>query len=187
MTNIFFSNSRNLLSVFLLAVVVIGSSSCELFDKATEVEFDMDFKSQVEVAPSSGLNLPFNLFTPEITTNSESTFGIQNTQKELVETVNLTSLVMTITSPSSQRFDFLKSIKVYIDADGLGEVEIASATDIPDNVGNELALTVAANNLRDYIVKDEFTLRVETVTDKTINQTVEIDIDSKFHIIADVL
>ena len=98
--------SNKVLSVLLVLVTIIGFSSCELFDKATEVEFDMTFKSQVEVPPSSGLNLPFDLFTPEITTNSESTFGVNNTQKELVETVNLTSLNLTITSPSSQRFDF---------------------------------------------------------------------------------
>lgn len=179
--------SNKVLSVLLVLVTIIGFSSCELFDEATKVEFDMSFKSQVEVPPSSGLNLPFDLFTPEITTNSESTFGVNNTQKELVETVNLTSLDLTITSPSSQRFDFLKEITIYINADGLGEVEIAYANDIPENIGNELELIVTANNLRDYIVKDEFTLRVETVTDETINQEVEIDVDSEFHIVADVL
>lgn len=105
MTNTFFKNSKNLVGVFLL-LFVMSISSCELFDNATKVKFDMDFNSQVEIPSSSGLNLPFDLFTPEITTNSESTFGVQNTQKELVETVNLTSLVLTITSPSSQRFDF---------------------------------------------------------------------------------
>lgn len=187
MTNTFFSNSRNLLNTLLLALFVVGFSSCELFDKATEVEFDMAFKSQVEVPATSGLNLPFNLFTPSITTNSESTFGVNNTQKELVETVNLTSLIMTITSPSSQRFDFLEEITIYIDADGLGEVEIASATDIPDNIGNELTLTVSENNLKEYILKDEFTLRVKTVTDQAVNQDVKIDVDSKFHVVADVL
>jgi hypothetical protein len=186
MINAFFKDSKNLVGVLLL-LITISISSCELFDQATKVEFDMEFSSEVKVPPSSGLNLPFDLFTPNITTNSESTFGVQNTQKELVETVNLTSLVLTITSPSSQRFDFLKDITLYINADGLGETQIAFANDIPDNIGTELELTVVANNLRDYIVKDKFTIRVETVTDETINQEVKIDIDSKFRIIADVL
>jgi hypothetical protein len=96
-------------------------------------------------------------------------------------------MVLTITSPSSQRFDFLKDITLYINADGLGETEIAFAKDVPDNIGTELELTVTGNNLRDYIVKDKFTIRVETVTDKTVNQEIKIDLGSKFHIIADVL
>jgi hypothetical protein len=187
MTNTFFKNSKNLVGVFLLFVLTLSISSCELFDKATKVEFDMDFNSEVKVPPSSGLNLPFDLFTPNITTNSESTFGIQNTQKELIESVNLTSMVLTITSPSSQRFDFLKEITLYINAEGLGETQIAFAEDIPDNIGTELVLTITANNLRDYIVKDKFTIRVETVTDKTVNQEVKIDVSSKFHVVADVL
>jgi hypothetical protein len=186
MINTFFKSSKNLVGVFLL-LLTISISSCELFDNATKVKFDMEFNSEVKVPPSSGLNLPFDLFTPNITTNSESTFGVQNTQKELVETVNLTSMVLTITSPSSQRFDFLKDITLYINADGLGETEIAFAKDVPDNIGTELELTVTGNNLRDYIVKDKFTIRVETVTDKTVNQEIKIDLGSKFHIIADVL
>lgn len=187
MTNTFFNKSKNLLGALSLLLITISISSCELFDQATKVEFDMEFGSSVKIPSSSGLNLPFDLFTPDITTNSESTFGIQNTQKELVETVNLTSMVLTITSPSSQRFDFLKEVTLYIDADGLGEVQIAYAENIPDNIGNELELTVAGNNLKDYITKDKFTIRVKTVTDKTVNQEVRIDIDSKFHIIADIL
>ena len=85
MTNIFFSKSKNLLGALLLLLITISISSCELFDQATKVEFDMEFGSSVKIPSSSGLNLPFDLFTPEITTNSESTFGIQNTQKELVD------------------------------------------------------------------------------------------------------
>lgn len=69
----------------------------------------------------------------------------------------------------------------------MGETEIAFADNIAENIGNELELTVTENNLRDYIVKDKFTIRVETVTDKTVNQDVKIDVDSKFHIVADVL
>lgn len=187
MTNTIFKNSRNLLSILFLAVMAFGITSCELFDQVTKVEFDMSFNSEVEVPASSGLNLPFNLFTPDIETNSEATFGINNTEKELVETVNLTSMDLTITSPNDQRFDFLEEITIYIKADGLDEIQIAYAENIPENIGNELSLTVTGNNLRDYIVEDEFTLRVNTVTDKTINQDVKIDVASEFHVIADVL
>lgn len=187
MTNTILKNSRNVLSIIFLALMAFGISSCELFDKATKVEFDMDFVSQVEVPASSGLNLPFDLFTPEVETDSEAKFGVNNTKKELVESVMLTSMNLTITSPSSQRFDFLDEITVYIKADGLDEIQIAYAENIPDNIGTELELTVTGNNLKDYIAKDDFTLRVNTITDKTINEKVKIDVDSKFHVIADVL
>lgn len=187
MTNTFFKDKKSLWSLLLMSMMILGFASCELFDRATKVEFDMSFSSEVEIPSSSGLNLPFNLFTPAIETNSESTFGINNTNKELVETVNLTSMNLTITSPNDQRFDFLDEITIYIEADGLDEIQIAYAENIPENIGNELELTVTGNNLRDYIVEEEFTLRVKTVTDQTINEDIEIDVDSEFHVTADVL
>lgn len=187
MTNTIFRNSRNLVSILFLAIMAFSITSCELFDEATKAEFDMSFTSSVEIPSSTGLNLPFNLFTPEIETNSEATFGVNNTKKELVETVTLTSMNLTITSPNDQRFDFLDEITVYIKADGLDEIQIAYAENIPENIGNELELTLTGNNLRDYIVEDEFTLRVNTVTDQAITEDIDIKVDSDFNVIADVL
>ncbi|MFK7949421.1 MAG: hypothetical protein AB8G11_17650 [Saprospiraceae bacterium] len=187
MRNTIIRNNRNLLSILFLGLMTFGIGSCDLVDEATKVEFDMSFISSVEIPASSGLNLPFNLFTPDIETDSEATFGVNNTKKELVEKVNLTSMNLTITSPNDQRFDFLDEITVYIKADGLDEIQIAYAENIPENIGNELELTVTGNNLKDYIIEDEFTLRVNTVANQTISEDIDIKVASEFNVIADVL
>lgn len=173
------------LKILVLAAILIPFTSCEKVDEFTM--FDMNFSSSISVPASSGLNLPFNLFSPDMETNSETTFGSNNTNKELIEEVTLTEMKLTITSPNNQRFDFLESITLYINADGLGEVEIASATNIPDNIGTELTLTPTENNLKEYITKDKFTIRANTVTDEFINEDININIDSKFHVDAKVL
>lgn len=173
-------------NLFLVVMVVLGCSmtSCDL-DQYTQ--FDMDFTSSVTVPASSGINLPFNLFTPEVTTNSEATFGSNNTNKDLLEEVKLTQMTMTITSPNDQRFDFLNEIRIFIDADGLSEIEIAFKENIPETIGTELELDVNGNDIQEYLKKDKFKLRVETVTDEFISEDVQIEVYSKFRVDAQVL
>jgi hypothetical protein len=158
---------------------------CDELDEYTM--FDLEFTSSVSVPASSGLNLPFDLFTQDVTTNAESEFSIHDTNKESVEEITLTEMKLTITSPGSQRFDFLKSIEIFLEADGLSEIRIAYLETIPDNVGAELDLTTVENNLREYIIKDKFKLRAKIVTDEFITEKVDIDIYSKYHVDAKVL
>ncbi len=173
------------LILLAVAFIAITFTSCDELDKFTT--FEMDFTSSITVPASAGINLPFDLFSQDITTNSESTFGSNNTNKELLQEVKLKEMTMTITSPSSQRFDFLKEIHIYISADGLSELEIASKTDIPDNIGTELELDVNENDIKEYIKKDKFKLRVKTTTDEFLNEDVQIEVFQKFFVNAEVL
>ena len=110
-----------------------------------------------------------------------------DTRKDLVEEINLTELKMIITSPSDQRFDFLNEASVFINAEGLSELKIAEAKDIPETVGNELSLTPVENDLSEYIKKDAFSLRVKVVTDKIINNEVKVDVKSNFFVDAQII
>lgn len=167
----------------LAAAAVLGFSSCD-FDELTQ--FDMEFNSSITVPASSGINLPFDLFTPEITTNSESTFGSNNTSADLIESIKLKAMNLDITAPGDRDFDFLNSIKIYIDADGLSEILIASLTDIPADVDN-IELEVNDNDLKDYLIQEKFKLRVETVTDEFLGNDVNIDVKSTYRVDASIL
>jgi hypothetical protein len=166
-------------------LVVLCATSCKKINEA--LTFQMGYTSKITYSPSSGINLPFDLFTPDITTNAESEFSSRNTNKDLIDKITLKELKLAITSPTDQRFDFLSSIEVYIQATGLGELKIAESLNILDNVGNTLTLTVAENDLAPYIKKDKFKLRVKTVTDKTVNRQINVDATSQFEIKAKIL
>lgn len=62
----------------------------------------------------------------------------------------------------------MKEITIYIKAEGLEETEIASKTNIPNTVGNQLVLETSNQDLKEYIKKDKFSLRVNAVTDEMI-------------------
>ena len=173
-------------SVFTLSIfALIMTSACKKINDA--LTFPLTYTTKVSYPPSSVINLPIDILTPEITTNSQSEFSSRNTNANLIDKVTLKEMKMTITSPSDQRFDFLSSVEVYIQAPGLGELKIAEITNVPDNIGTVLNLTVAGNDLAPYIKKDKFTLRAKTLTDKATSKQINVDIFSQIEVKAKLL
>ena len=171
--------------LILLSVSLTIFAACKDLEKLTE--FDMNYSSSVTIKKSTGLDLPVTLFTPDMETNAESEFAVNDTRKDMVEEIVLTGLDMTITSPSGQTFSFLKSIEVYIDAEDLPEVQVAYQSNVSESAGNKLSLETTGQDLKAYIIKDKFNLRVETVTDEALSRDTDIKIDSRFFVNARVL
>ena len=146
----------------------------------------MDYDTQVTIPSTTGINLPFDVLTPDTETNSESTFESNDTRKDLVEEIKLTKLQLEVTTPSDADFSFLESIEVYISAEGLDEILIASKVEVPESV-SVLDLEVMNTDLKEYIKKDNYSLRLNTVTDEAISQDHEIDVKSTFFVDAKIL
>ena len=176
-------------NLFLLSFVLVSlffGTSCEKLDEEF-TQFTIDYNTSVVIENGSIINLPINLLTPEIETNQESEFSVNNTRKDLVEEVMLQKLQLKVTSPDNQSLDFINKIKLYINAEGLSELEIAFKDPVPNDVGDELLLDVNDNNLREYIIKDKFSLRVEVVSNQIMGQDVYIDVFSTFFIDAKLI
>ena len=94
---------------------------------------------------------------------------------------------MKTTAPEDANFDFLKSIKIYIKAEGLDEKMIAWKTDMRDDGSKTITLETSDDNLKDYILKDSFQLRTETVTDQLLTHDTDIEIDAVFWVDAKIL
>lgn len=170
---------------FILIVTILFSiTACDKLDDLTK--FDLEYQSKVTIPATAGVDLPFNVFTPDMETNSESQFEVNNTRKDLIEEIKLTELQMVITSPTNADFGFLNSIEVYISAEGLDEIKIAGKY-ITENVGNTLDVDVLDIDLKEYIKKDQFNLRLNTVTDEAIEANHEIDVSASFFVDARVL
>ncbi|MEZ5002588.1 MAG: hypothetical protein R2730_06095 [Chitinophagales bacterium] len=170
--------------IFLTGLLSL-SLSCKLLDKLTQ--FNMEFDQEVTIPSSTVINLPFTIDTEDTETNSETTFEINDTRKDLVEEILLKQIDLTITSPSNKDFDFLKSVSIYISADGLEEMKVAWLDDIPDNPGNSLDLNKTNEDLKDFIKKDEFKLRLNTTTDQVITNNYKINIHTVFKVDANIL
>lgn len=166
-------------------ILLTALSGCKKLDKLTQ--FRMEFDESVVVPAATQIDLPFDIITPEIETDSETTFSVNDTRKDLVEEIKLEKLTLSISLPSDADFSFLNSVSIYLSAEGLPEVKIAWKENIPSNIGDTLELDVSDADLRQYLLKDSIKLRLNTITDELITSDHHIDIHSVFWVDAKIL
>ena len=165
--------------------IAMAISGCKKAEELTQ--FDIDYTTTVTIPSTTGVNLPFNIYSPDMETNSSSKFESNNTRKDKIESIILKKMELVIKSPSNGDFDFLKSIELYIDADGLDEKKIAFKNPVPDGSGKTITLDLSGDELKAYILKANFSLRVNTVTDEVISNDHVIDINTTLFVDAKLL
>ncbi len=172
-------------AVFLLVGMFVFVSACKEVDKLTQFSISTD--SSATIPATLGINIPIDIWTPDITTNSETEFESNNTSKDLVEHIKLTKMHIEITNPASSTFDFLKDIEIYISAEGLSEKKIAWLYDIPKTGLKSIDLETGDDDLQEYIKKDKIKLKTKTVTREIISNDTDISIHSEFWVDAKIL
>jgi len=159
-------------------------SSCRLDEK---IAFDIDYDEEATIPSIVGINLPFEIPIPPITTNIDNKLSDKDSKKDYLNTAYLKELSIISKDPSDQDLDFLKNIEVFIKADGLSEIKIAERIDIPKNIGTELILEVFSDeDIAEYLKKDEFNLRVKVTARKIVLHSVKVEIKSTFRITTDI-
>lgn len=165
------------LTGLIVLAVVLSQSSCKKL-----LTFDIALTSSFTIPSTVLLDVPVSLPTPDVTTNAEQEFEQNDTRAKYIDEIYLTELKLTITSPSGQTFSPLKHIYIFINAEGLGETRVAYYENVPPNIGNELLLELDDTDLADYIKKEEFTLRVQVVTDETFFTNISVDADMNYRV-----
>jgi len=169
----------------LLSVIVATTWSCEKINELTQ--FNMEYSDEITIPATLGIDLPINVWTPDIPTNSTSTFESNNTHKDLIQQIILKKMNLTITSPSESTWDFLKKIEIYISAEGLDEIKIAWMEDIPQTGLKSIDLNVSSDDLKEYIKKDTYKLETKTVTRQLVSHDTKVEISSTFFVDAKIL
>ncbi|MEJ8842466.1 hypothetical protein WG954_08725 [Lacibacter sp. H375] len=164
----------------MLFVVIL--SSC----KKLGVNFGINHQANFRVEAASPLNLPFEVGTPDVTTNSSQQFENNNTAANLIKEIKLEELKLTITNPSNKTFSFLKSIQIFISTSSSDEVELASLDNIV-STAQTISLNCTTQNLDKYVKASSYKLRTKVVTKETLTQAVDIRTDIKFKVKASIL
>jgi hypothetical protein len=167
-----------------IALVSFGLGGCKLYDELRT--FDIDYSVDFTVPSSAIVNLPLNLPSPAVTTNSEQRFDDEGIESAWIESITLKDLSITITAPENEDFSFLESISIYINSDGATETLIATQTTIPEGAGNTLQLVATGADLYPYISQDNITLRTEVTTDETLLYDVDFVADMQVEVKATI-
>ena len=118
-------------TIYILTALVGCLVSCKKIGKLKE--FDLHYSHEVTI-PSAGaiMPLPFEIVTPETTTNTKEDYKNEGTTSKLIDRVTLKDLSLIVKSPSSGNFDFLKSIEIYLASPNHEEILVASKYEIPE-------------------------------------------------------
>lgn len=167
---------------FALAVLLaFATTACDTIDDLLTFYINEEATIVVES------NFPVGLVAFEpvtVPTNSEETFKNNKTRAELVKDVTLNKLTLTIPETEGSDFDFLKTIEIYIAAEGLAEVKVAFLEEIPlDKKTIELKLTNA--ELDEYIKKDKYTIRTRAQLRNSVVSDVDVNAAMRFKVTAD--
>ena len=173
------------LTGFSLLVIFLLLCSCGAVKKLGQ--FYVNYNTQAVFPANIPVNVPLTIYSPAIATNSEQVFQSNNTAANLIQSITLSQLTLTIASPQGQTFSFLQNVSIYISSDSLPEVEIASKQNIPANVGDTLQLDVTGADLEKYIKASQITLRVSGTTDQLTTTNIYANVYMRFFVQANLL
>jgi hypothetical protein len=166
------------LSLFLALVIC----SCNVVDDL--LTFNISNQTSIQIKSTSPINLPSEIITPDVTTNSSEEFKNNNTKASLVKDVKLKSLKLTIESPEGKTFTFLKSIHLYISTTDSDEIELAYQDNI-NSSSNMIDLICTDKKLDQYIKVDKYKIRTQVTLKETLTQDVTVKANMEFKVTAD--
>ncbi|KUJ60137.1 hypothetical protein AR687_19760 [Flavobacteriaceae bacterium CRH] len=157
-------------------------TSCDAVDDL--LSFTISNEASIKIKSSSPINLPTEIVTPDVTTNSSAEFDNNKTKASLVKDVKLKSLRLSITNPNGKTFTFLKSIHLYISTTDSDEIELAYQDNINETT-NMIDLISTDARLDQFIKADKYKIRTQVTLKETLTEDVTVKADMKFRVTAD--
>ena len=178
--------SKNLTMKSKLIVITLLFSvfitSCDAVDDL--LSFNISNSTSIKIQSNLPINLPSEIITPDVTTNSSAEFKNNKTKADLVKDVKIRSLKLTISDPSDKTFTFLKSIHLYISTTDSDEIELAYQDNI-NSTSNTIDLICTDARLDQYIKADKYKIRTKVTLKETLSKDVTVKAEMKFRVTAD--
>jgi len=169
--------------LFILIFIFIG---CKIIDELTH--FDIDYNYTFTLPAFGGINLDnLNIESPDIENDTEATFEINNTRKDLVEGATLKKFNVTILEPIDANFSFLNKIEIFIETEALDAKLIAWKDNIPNDIGNYLELETTSSDLKKYLTSDAIRVRLRTASSRPLTEDLLLDLKSTVEVDAKIL
>jgi len=169
--------------LFILIFTFIG---CKLIDELTH--FDMDYNYTFTLPAYGGINLDnLNIESNDVENDTESTFEINDTRKDLIESATLKKFDVTIIEPVDADFSFINKVEIFVRTEVLPEKLIAWKDNISDTVGNNLKLETISSNLRKYLISDAIKVRLKTTSSEPLKEDLLLDLQSAVEVDAKIL
>ena len=169
------------ITILTIAFLCLFAVSCNEVDKL--LTFTISDEVTFKINSGLSINTPFDVATPDITTNSSAEFKNNNTNANLVKDVLLKEIKLSIINPADKTFSFLKSVHMYISTDGTDEIELAFLDNI-NTTTNTINLTCTSQKLDKYIKASTYKIRTSITTRETFGQDIDVKANMSFKVTA---
>jgi hypothetical protein len=176
---------KALLLLPLLALLALGTFSCKKIKQLLTFEITDTENVKIPATPLVGGLVTLNLPVP-VTNKASESFSKEGTSADLVKDVSLTKLTLTIADPSTENFNFLKSIEISIGTDQNDIVPLASLADVPMGV-QTIELKSSGTKLDKYIKAPSYTLYTKATVRQATAHDITVKSESRFRVTADPL
>lgn len=186
--------SKKLLSKVTLVLTVISLTACEKLKDLADITFPVSYNTTEEVpglpdnpiVPPGGLTT--SIPTMAFETKSQEELEKNNTNSDLIQEVKLRELSVNIDKPSSQNFDIVDSIWVYLSGDRAlsDEVLVAKKFGIQKGLRN-LSMDIEDINLKNYFLKDSMYFRLKGHFYNAPDTTTVVTLSTRLNIVANPL
>ena len=150
--------------------------------------FDIDYNYTFTLPSFGGINLDnLNIESNDLENDTESTFEINDTRKDLVERATLKKFNVTILEPIDAKFTFINKVEIFVETDALEEKLIAWKDNIPNDIGNYLELETTSSDLKKYLTSDAIRVRLKTTSSSPLMEDLLLDLRSTVEVDAKIL
>jgi len=176
------STSKLLFLPAFLILLFAGASCKKIEDLLT---FNINVENNFTVGASGPINIPFDVLTPQVTTNSTQQFQNNNSNVDKVKDIKLKKVDLQIVSPAGKTFSFLESVHIYISTNASDEIELAYLDNV-STTSTSISLTPTTASLDKYVKAASYSLRTKIVTKQVLTQDVEIKNLCQFQVTANL-
>lgn len=159
--------------LFVVLAFVPFLMGCNELSNMTKLDVPFSQTATLPALPITVTDAP--ILTPS--TSIDSLLSVYKVSSDLIQSVNLKKMNLTLTDPADGDLTFLKSIQIYMVADGLTEAKVAGIDSVPETTGSTLSLNVESVDLKRFATKDKFQMKILMSTDKptTVEHKIKVD------------
>jgi hypothetical protein len=177
-----FLNKKLLFLSAFITILFLDISCKKIEDLLT---FTVNVENSFTVGASGPINIPIEILTPQVTTNSSQQFQNNNSDINRVKDIKLKKVDLQIINPPGKTFTFLESVHIYVSTNANDEIELAYLDNISSS-SNTISLIPTTASLDKYVKASSYNLRTKIVTKQALTQNVDIKNLCQFQVTANL-
>lgn len=175
-------SNKRILSYLFISFGFLLVTACNKVGRSAK--FDLDYNASFTLQDTCQVGVEYDFFK-NIGTNSQDTFALENTNNDLVKTIRMTKLDLSVTAPVGYDFQPLDTVKVYMSAPGYSNALIAEETNI-----FQFATDIQFDDFLDtdykfFVFEDELLYNLKVTFDDVLTSDITVNLHCRFHVDAE--